>query len=86
MKLFTNFAHNFAIGAPYDESGGSVIIYHGSKDKKIGSPTQCLGCIFDENGLRPDPEKPRPADITTLRSALGLISYYSTFLPTFELL
>nr|CDS32853.2 integrin alpha ps [Hymenolepis microstoma] len=33
---------DFAIGAPYDAGGGSVIIYHGSKDKKIGSPTQIL--------------------------------------------
>ncbi|VDO13947.1 unnamed protein product [Rodentolepis nana] len=33
---------DFAIGAPYDGGGGSVIIYHGSKDKKIGSPTQVM--------------------------------------------
>ena len=47
-----------------------------------------LGFIFDEHGRRPDPENiaaiqrmPAPKDIGTLRSFLGLISHYSSFLP-----
>lgn len=45
-----------------------------------------LGFIFDANGRHPDPEKieaiqqmPAPTDIKTLRSFLGLISYYGVF-------
>lgn len=50
---------------------------------------KCLACIFGKNGHRPDPEKPRAiterprsTDITRLRSFLGLISYFSSFLPS----
>lgn len=45
-----------------------------------------LGHIVDENGLRPDPSKieaiskmPAPTDITSLRSFLGAVNYYSKF-------
>ncbi|VDQ12675.1 unnamed protein product, partial [Trichobilharzia regenti] len=31
---------DFAIGAPYEEYGGAVYIYHGSKSGKIQTPTQ----------------------------------------------
>lgn len=47
-----------------------------------------LGFVFDKNGRRPDPENvraiqnmPPPSNVATLRSFLGLISYYSNFLP-----
>nr|CAX83705.1 Gag-Pol polyprotein [Schistosoma japonicum] len=47
-----------------------------------------LGFIFDKNGRHPDPENvraiqnmPPPSNVATLRSFLGLISYYSNFLP-----
>lgn len=47
-----------------------------------------LGFIFDKTGRRPDPENisaiknmPAPTDIKTLRSFLGLVSHYSSFLP-----
>nr|CAH8875948.1 unnamed protein product [Trichobilharzia regenti] len=47
-----------------------------------------LGFIFDASGRRPDPdniraikEMPAPTDVPSLRSFLGLISYYSAFLP-----
>ncbi|CAH8568978.1 unnamed protein product [Schistosoma guineensis] len=47
-----------------------------------------LGFIIDKDGRRPDPENieavntmPRPRDVTTLRSFLGLVSHYGTFLP-----
>ncbi|VDM33920.1 unnamed protein product [Hydatigera taeniaeformis] len=33
---------DFAVGAPYDEGGGAVIIYHGSKSRRINGPTQIL--------------------------------------------
>lgn len=47
-----------------------------------------LGFIFDADGRHPDPENiqaiqkmPVPTDVSSLRSFLGLISYYSAFLP-----
>ncbi|KAL5112190.1 Integrin alpha ina-1 [Taenia crassiceps] len=33
---------DFAVGAPYEEGGGAVIIYHGSKSRQISTPTQIL--------------------------------------------
>ncbi|MBM6549408.1 reverse transcriptase domain-containing protein, partial [Streptococcus dysgalactiae] len=47
-----------------------------------------LGFIFDVEGRHPDPDNiraiqhmPPPQDVTTLRSFLGMVSYYSAFLP-----
>ena len=47
-----------------------------------------LGFIFDKTGRRPDPENisaiknmPAPTDIKALRSFLGLVGHYSSFLP-----
>ncbi|KAH9585992.1 hypothetical protein MS3_00007063 [Schistosoma haematobium] len=47
-----------------------------------------LGFIIDKDGRRPDPENtlavktmPRPTDVTTLRSFLGLVSHYGAFIP-----
>ncbi|CAH8670750.1 unnamed protein product [Schistosoma haematobium] len=47
-----------------------------------------LGYIFDKDGRRPDPDNinaiknmPRPTEVTTLRSFLGMIGYYSMFVP-----
>ncbi|BHF62167.1 hypothetical protein SprV_0100514800 [Sparganum proliferum] len=48
-----------------------------------------LGFVFDVNGRHPDPENiraiqrmPAPKNVSQLRSFLGLISYYSVFLPS----
>nr|VZI26728.1 unnamed protein product [Spirometra erinaceieuropaei] len=48
-----------------------------------------LGFVFDVNGRHPDPENiraiqqmPAPKNVSQLRSFLGLISYYSAFLPS----
>ncbi|BHF83063.1 hypothetical protein SprV_0802620400 [Sparganum proliferum] len=48
-----------------------------------------LGFVFDVNGSHPDPENiqaiqrmPAPKNVSQLRSFLGLISYYSAFLPS----
>ncbi|XP_018651872.1 putative integrin alpha-ps [Schistosoma mansoni] len=55
---------DFAVGAPYEDNGGAVYIYHGSKSGKIQKPTQvcCVplegfgfslglnGADLDENG------------------------------------
>ena len=48
-----------------------------------------LGFIFDADVCRPDAENirsihqmPRPTDVGTLRSFLGLINYYNAFLPS----
>ncbi|KAH9592428.1 hypothetical protein MS3_00004356 [Schistosoma haematobium] len=52
-----------------------------------------LGFIIDKGRRRPDPENieavrtmPRPRDIPTLRSSLGLVSHYGAFLPKLHLL
>ncbi|BHF63607.1 hypothetical protein SprV_0200660100 [Sparganum proliferum] len=48
-----------------------------------------LGFVFDVNGRHPDPENiraiqqmPAPKNVSQFRSFLGLISYYSAFLPS----
>nr|VZI51040.1 unnamed protein product [Spirometra erinaceieuropaei] len=48
-----------------------------------------LGFVFDVSGRHPDPENiraiqrmPAPKNVSQLRSFLGLISYYSAFLPS----
>ncbi|CAH8671840.1 unnamed protein product [Schistosoma bovis] len=48
-----------------------------------------LGFIFDASGRHPDPQNtyaiqqmPAPTDVSSLRSFLGMISYYSAFLPS----
>ena len=50
-----------------------------------------LGHVVGRNGLQPDPSKidkvknfPIPIDLTSLRSALGLFSYYRRFVPGFS--
>jgi transposase InsO family protein len=47
-----------------------------------------LGFIIDKDGRRPDPQKvtavanmPAPNNIATLRSFLGLVNYYQSFVP-----
>jgi len=56
---------------------------------KIGlEETECLGFIIDARGARPDPAKvegirefPLPEDVTGLRGFLGLINFYTNFIP-----
>ncbi|CAH8599629.1 unnamed protein product [Schistosoma rodhaini] len=43
---------DFAIGAPYEDNGGAVYIYHGSKSGKIQKPTQII-CANDLQSPRP---------------------------------
>ncbi|BHF61010.1 hypothetical protein SprV_0100398000 [Sparganum proliferum] len=52
-------------------------------------PIKYLGFVFDVNSRHPDPENiraiqrmPAPKNVSQLRSFLGLISYYSSFLPS----
>lgn len=58
------------------------------KCKFFQTSVKYLGFIFDKNGRRPDPENihaikqmAAPTDVSTLRSFLGLVSHYSSFLP-----
>ena len=58
------------------------------KCKFFQTSVKNLGFIFDKNGRRPDPENihvikqlTAPMDVSTLRSFLGLVSHYSSFLP-----
>ena len=51
-----------------------------------------LGHIIDKDGLHPTPEKvraineaPTPKNVTELRSFLGLVNYYSKFLPNLSM-
>ena len=48
-----------------------------------------LGFIFDRQGRRPDPANvvaiqhmPPPSDVSSLRTFLGLVSYFGSFLPS----
>ncbi|CAH8523492.1 unnamed protein product [Schistosoma turkestanicum] len=43
---------DFAVGAPYEDNGGAVYIYHGSKSGKIRKPTQII-CANDLQSPRP---------------------------------
>ena len=52
----------------------------------FGQSINYLGLIIDKNGRRPDPSKtkaitemPRPTDVSTLRSYLGMINHYQQF-------
>ena len=52
------------------------------------SSIKYLGFIVDKNRRRPDPSKikavvdmPAPTNVTTLRSFLGLVNYYQSFVP-----
>uniref|UniRef100_A0A914YYJ5 RNA-directed DNA polymerase n=1 Tax=Panagrolaimus superbus TaxID=310955 RepID=A0A914YYJ5_9BILA len=53
------------------------------------NPKKCK--IIDASGIHPDPEKIaaiqkmiEPTDVKTLRSFLGLVNYYQSFLPAFR--
>lgn len=52
---------------------------------------ECLGHVVTRDGFEVDPKKveavrgfPQPSDIRTLRSFLGLASYYRRFIPSFS--
>ena len=54
----------------------------------LAKSVQYLGYVIDAEGLHPMPEKvkavqeaPNPTNVTELKSYLGLLSYYSKFLP-----
>ena len=58
------------------------------KCKFFQTSVKYLRFIFDKNGQRPDPENihvikqlTAPSDVLTLRSFLGLVSHYGSFLP-----
>uniref|UniRef100_A0AC34EZC1 Integrase catalytic domain-containing protein n=1 Tax=Panagrolaimus sp. ES5 TaxID=591445 RepID=A0AC34EZC1_9BILA len=61
------------------------------KCKFFCSSVRFLGKIVDASGIRPDPEKvraiqdmPEPTDVSSLRSFLGMVNYYQSFIPSFR--
>ena len=47
-----------------------------------------FGCLYDESGVHPDPEKvdavhalPTPTNITELQEILSMVTYLSPFIP-----
>jgi len=58
------------------------------KCKFFQTSVSYLGYVLDANGLNKAPDKiravveaPRPQDVTSLRSYIGLVNYYNRFLP-----
>jgi len=58
------------------------------KCKFFQTSVSYLGYVLDKNGLNKAPDKiravvqaPRPQDVTSLRSYIGLVNYYNRFLP-----
>uniref|UniRef100_A0A914Y244 RNA-directed DNA polymerase n=1 Tax=Panagrolaimus superbus TaxID=310955 RepID=A0A914Y244_9BILA len=61
------------------------------KCKFYCSSIRFLGKIIDSSGIHPDPEKiaaiqkmAEPTDVKTLRSFLGLVNFYQSFIPAFR--
>ena len=59
-----------------------------TEDTCEGPSHQFLGCLYDANGVHPDPGKvdvvhalPAPTNITELQEFLGLVTYLSPFIP-----
>ena len=55
------------------------------------SRLKCLGSIVSEAGVHPDPEKvvamqdmPAPQDVAGVRRSMGVVNYYSQFIPDFS--
>ena len=62
-----------------------------SKCQFLQNSVKFFGCIFNENGMQPDPDKvdavkaaKEPKNEKALRSFLGLVSYCSNFIPDFS--
>ncbi|XP_060804324.1 uncharacterized protein K02A2.6-like [Amyelois transitella] len=63
------------------------------KCKFLQNSVKYLGYIIDKTGLHPDPKKvdaianaPRPADVTQLKSFLGILNYYGKFIPNLSIM
>ena len=63
---------------------------HPGKSKPCQSETRYLGFLVSASGLRPDPAKTAPirdfvtpTDVRSVRSFLGMCSYYRRFIPNF---
>uniref|UniRef100_A0A914Z7V6 RNA-directed DNA polymerase n=1 Tax=Panagrolaimus superbus TaxID=310955 RepID=A0A914Z7V6_9BILA len=61
------------------------------KCKFFKSKIKFLGKLIDSSGIHPDPDKVAaiqrmsvPTDVKSLRSFLGLVNYYQTFIPRFR--
>ena len=64
------------------------LVFNPKKTQVKAPMVKFFGCIYDESGVHPDPEKvdvvhalPTPTDITELQEFLGMATYLSPFIP-----
>ena len=64
------------------------LVFNPKKTQVKGPVVKFFGCLYDESGVHPDPEKadtvhalPTPTNITDLQEFLGMVTYLSSFIP-----
>ena len=68
------------------------LVYNPKKTQVKAPMVKFFGCLCDESGVKsgihPDPEKvdavhvlPTPTNITELQEFLGMVTYFSPFIP-----
>ena len=84
----TQDQHLFNLDKVLTKLSESGLKLNQSKCVFMAPQVQYLGYIIDKNGLHPTPEKveaiqeaKQPSNLTELRAFLGIINYYSKFLP-----
>ena len=64
------------------------LVFNPQKMHMKGQAVNFFGCLYDANGIHPDPGKvdavhalPAPTNVTELQEFLGLVTYLSPFIP-----
>ena len=64
------------------------LVFNPKKTQVKAPVVKFFGCLFDESGVHPDPEKvdvlyafPTPTNITEHKEPLGTVTYLSPFIP-----
>ena len=64
------------------------LVFNPKKIKVKAPMVKFFGCLYDESGVHPDPEKvdavhalPTPTNITELQEFLGIVTYLSPLIP-----